>query len=255
MTGITYDSFSLNSNGVFVSDTDIFSGPPVNISAESLAEADGSVIVKRRLDSKVFRVEGYLTATTPAELDTLIDTLKTALNKQNQNFDIDYADGTRRYVATPRAPMISRPRGLNSAGWSCEFFCASPVGSAITAEDLIPSTVNTLSQATIPFTVNGSYKAEPVITITVTSVTGGTTKTITISNASTLRGISVTRTWANADVLEIDCLNKTLYVNNIPVEYTGQFPVWEPGNNGLNYLDDFTTRSTSIQAVYTRRFV
>lgn len=256
MTGITFDSFSLNSDGIYTTDPgDLFNAPPINVSAENLAEADGSVIVKRRLDPKVFTLSGYMVADTVVALDTLLDTFKNALNKQGQNFDVDYAGGTRRYVATPRNIMISRPRGLNSAGWSVEFYCAVPVGSETAPEDLFTTAVNTLSQVTQSFTVNGSYKAEPVLTITIDSITGGTTKTITLSNASTLRGISVTRTWIANDVLEVDCLNKTLYVNNTTVEYTGQFPSWDPGNNGIVYLDDFTTRSVDLAAIYTRRYL
>ena len=95
-----------------------------------------------------------------------------------------------------------------------------------------------------------------LITLTLTSVTGGTpSKSVIISNDSTLRGITVTRDWANGDVLEIDCLNKTLYVNDTVVAYSGQFPKWTPGGSGISYLDDFTTRSATLSAVYTRRFL
>jgi len=255
MTGITFDSYNLNGDGVYTTDTDVFSAPPINISAESLAESDGSVIVKRRIDPKVFQCEGYMVADTTEALDDLIDVFKTALNKQGQNFDIDYSGTTRRYVATPRNIVISRPKGLNSAGWSVEFYCAVPVGSLIAAENLFVTATTTLTQDTVSFTVNGSYKAEPLITVTIDSITGGTTKTITLSNASTLRGLSITRTWIATDVLEMDCLNKTIFVNNMAVEYTGQFPVWEPGNNGLTYLDDFTTRSVDIAGTYTQRYL
>lgn len=255
MTGIYYDSFSLNSDGVYTTDTDVYSAPPISLQDEKLAEADGSVIVKRTVEPKVFLCEGYMEADTISALDTLLDTFKRNLNKQEQNFDIDYADSVRRYVASPRNMIISRPKGLNTASWSVEFLAANPVGSDVDQSTLLASTAITSSQASSAITVNGSYKAEPVITMTLSAVTGGTSKTVTITNDSTLRGLTITRTWSAADVLEIDCLNKTVYINDTVVEFSGQFPSWEPGVSAIGYLDDFTTRTVDISATYYVRYL
>jgi hypothetical protein len=259
MIGIYFDVYSLQSSGTYgvhTTSTDIYSAPRLTTQDEKLAQADGSVIVKATLEPKVFSCDGYMIEADISALDTLLDEFKQALNKQNQNFDIDYAGSTRRYVATPRNIMISRDKGLNSAGWSVEFFCANPVGAEISTSALLAATVNTSSSLVSTITVNGSYVAEPLITVTLTAVTGGTTnKTITISNDTTLRGISITRDWSATDVLEIDCLNKTLYVNDTVVAYSGQFPKWTPGNGAISYLDDFTTRTVSIEATYTKRYL
>lgn len=255
MTGITYDSYSLNSDGVYTTETDVYSAPPINLQDEKLAESDGSIVVKRTVEPKIFQVEGFMTADTIANLETLLDTFKRNLNKLNQNFDIDYGAGTRRYVASPRNMMISRPKGLNTATWSVEFLAANPVGSDPVASTLLASTAITASQASASITVSGSYKAEPVITMTLTAVTGGTTKTVTITNDSTLRGLTVTRTWTAGDVLEIDTLNKTVYVNDTVVEFSGQFPSWEPGVSAVGYLDDFTTRTVDLSAQYFVRYL
>ncbi len=256
MIGILFDVFSLQAAGVYTTQTDVYSAPARQLDAEKLANADGSVVVNDSLQSKVFTCEGYMVADTVSDLDELIDTFKTNLNKRDGNFDIDYASSIRRYVATPRNITISRPKGLNTAGWSVEFFCANPVGSDIAESTLLAATIITSSSSIAAMTIAGSYIAEPVITVTITAVTGGTTnKSISISNDTTLRGITVTRDWIVGDVLEIDCLNKTLYVNNTVVDYTGQFLKWDPGNSGLSYLDDFTTRSVTLSAVYYRRFI
>lgn len=256
MTGLRFDNFSLQGNGVFTTDTDVYSAPARALAAEKLADADGAVIVKTSLEPKVFTCEGWLEAPTIAELDRLIDSFKRELNKQNQHFDLDYAGTIRRYVATPRNVVISRPKGLNTAGWSVEFYCANPVGADIEPRALLSGTAISTSAHIAPITVEGSYKAEPRIVVTISSVTGGTGgKTVSVSNDSTLRGLTVTRDWTNGDVLEIDCLNKTVYVNNAVVEFAGQFPAWEPGNSGISYLDDFTTRTVDLAATYTRRYL
>jgi len=256
MTGILFDVFSLQGNGVYTIKTDVYSAPPITIQDEKLAQADGSVIVKKQLAPKVFTCDGYMQMDTTANLDLLLDTFKRALNKQEQNFDIDYAGSTRRYTATPRNMIISREKGLNTCTWSVEFLCANPVGADISSSTLLSPTTISTSSSTAGITVNGSYKAEPKITITITAVTGGTGgKTVTISNASTLRGVAITRDWTAGDVLEIDSLKKTLFINNSVIDFTGQFPMWDPGNSGISYLDNFTTRTVSMTASYYVRYL
>lgn len=256
-TTVVFDVLSLQDGSqVFTTDTpDYFNAPPINIQAETLAESDGASIVKRKLDPKTFKMNGYMqTADTPS-LDLLIDSFKRALNKQNQNFDLAYGGSIRRHTATPQNIIISRDKGLNTAGWSVEFYCANPVGADTTTSSLLNATTITSSTSTSPITVDGSYKAEPFITVTVNSLTIGSGGTITISNDSTLRGLSVQRTWQPGDVLTIDVLNKNVYVNNGVVEFTGQFPVFDPGSGGIDYLDDFSARNVTISATYTRRFL
>src|SRR3954451_23038170 len=126
MIAVSYGTLDLQSGGICVTDTDVDSPPKNRVQAEGLAEADGSVIVKESYESKTFKVEGYLKATSISGLDSLLDTFKTALNVKPADFDIDHAGSTRRFVATPQNLTISRPRGLNTATFTVEFFCASP---------------------------------------------------------------------------------------------------------------------------------
>lgn len=255
-TSVRFDVLNLQDGlNIFTTDTNVYDSPPVLLQTEKLAETDGTVIVKKTLDAKTFKVEGYMQTDTTANLDLLIDSFKRGLNKQSQTFDIDYAGSTRRYIATPQNVALSRSKGLNAAGWSVEFYCANPVGMDITSSSLLGATIITSSTATSSIVVDGSYKAEPIIFVTLNSLTGAGNNTITVSNDATLRGVSVTRTWAAGDVLEIDCLNKTVYVNNGVVPFAGQFPSFDPGNGGIDYLDDFTARNASISATYTRRFL
>ncbi|WP_437440989.1 phage distal tail protein [Rathayibacter oskolensis] len=113
----------------------------------------------------------------------------------------------------------------------------------------------TAANQALPITVGGTYKAQPAIRLELTTVSGSGTRTITITNGSSLRGMSITRTWSAGDVLEIDSLNQTVYVNNIPTPFVGMFPSWEPGAGSVNYLDDFTARSANLTARYTRRWL
>lgn len=257
MTSIVYNGLNLQTGGFTIEDSDIFAMPANTIQMERLAEEDGSVLVKATYEPKSFSVTGSVIGADIPTTDGLIDTLKTALNTTKQNFDIDWAGSTRRYVATPQNAVITRPRGLAVATFSVTFQCESPAGMDTTGSTLLSATTITTSTSVNSWTVNGSYKAQPVITLTLGSVSStNPTDTITISNGSTLRGLSVVRTWAAADVLAIDCLNKTLYVNNLVTPFTGQFPTWDPGVGTVSYVDTFSTsRSATLSATYTRRFL
>lgn len=258
MINVTFDVLSLQNAtaGIFATDSpDLYDAPPIDVQDEKLAETDGSVIVKRLLGPKTITINGYMQTADVPSMDALIDLLKKNLNKQNQNLDIDYNGSTRRYTATMKQLAIARQKGLNTATWSAQFLCVSPVGADITSSSLLGATTITSSNQTASIINAGTYMAQPDITVTVNSFTGTTTNTITVSNDKTLRGISVSRTWLAGDLLEIDCLNKLVFVNNAAVAFTGQFPTWDPDNGGINYIDDFSARSITLAATYTARFL
>jgi hypothetical protein len=252
--GVKYGSYDMQGGGSVVTDTDVYSAPPNSIQADALAELDGSLIVKQRYTSKTFRVEGYLRADSIAALETLIDTFKRAMSVKNQAFDIDYAGGIRRYLASSQNTMISKS-SLTTAGFTVEFLSPDGMGWSLDSTALVTPTGITTSSASIPLTVAGSYQCEPKISVKLNTLSGGTTKTISITNDATLRGISVTRTWVAGDLLEIDSLAKTVFVNDIPVEFKGQFLTWAVGAGAVGYLDDLTARDATITASYTRRWL
>ncbi|MFF6951830.1 hypothetical protein ACFZAD_24625 [Streptomyces iakyrus] len=254
MIGILYGSFNMQGDGVTVTDTNVYSSPPNRIQADKLAESDGALVVKQQYDSKTFTVEGYLRADTLAGLETLMDTFKAAMAVKNQAFDIDYAGGVRRYLASAQNVIVAKSSNT-TAGFSVEFLSPDGVGWDVDGSPLLSASTLTTSNVLTSINVGGTYQAEPLVTVTVNSLTGGTDKTITISNGTTLRGLSVTRTWTAGDVLEIDSLKKSVFVNDIPAEFSGQFPRWSIGDGSVSYLDDFSTRDVTIEASYTRRWL
>lgn len=254
MIGVSYGDFNLQADGVTVTGTDVYSAPTNNIQADPLAERDGALIVKQQFGKKTFTVEGYIRKDTIIELEAALDTFKLAMSKKNQGFDIDYAGGIRRYLASAQNNIISR-RGLTSAGFSVEFVSPDGMGWDLESAVLISPTSISVSNTTLALSVGGSYKADPVVKVTVSAVTGGTSKTITLSNAATLRSVSVTRTWTAGDVLEIDTLKGSVLVNGIAHDFTGQLLSFDPGDGGIGYLDDFTTRTVALEASYTKRWL
>lgn len=252
--GIKFGGFDMQANGVIVITTDVYSTPNNEIQADELAEADGALIVKQRYTSKPFKVEGYIQKPTRLELDIARDAFTAALSAKNQPFDIDYAGGIRRYLASAQNIMIGYS-GATTYSFSVEFLSPDGMGWDLDSSSLITALNVTTASFDQPITVGGSYMAEPVIAVNLGSVTGGTTKTITLTNGVSLRGVSITRTWDSGDVLEVDSLKKTVFVNDIATDFFGQFPAWKTGAGFLGYLDDFTTRSVTINTSYTKRWL
>lgn len=257
MIGVKFGSYNLQdpAGGVWVTDTDVYSSPTNTIQTDALAESDGGLVVKQRYQSKTFKVDGLIRGDSIAELDMMLDQFKAAMASKNQAFDIDYAGGVRRYLANAQNVVLTRTRRLTSAAFSVEFQSPDGVGWSLNSTALIASEGITGSVVSVPVTAEGSYQVDPLISATFNTVSGGTAKTVTISNDVTLRGLSVTRNWATGDVLEIDCLNKTVFVNDLATEFSGQFPKWEPGAGALGYVDNLTSRDMTLRASYTRRWL
>lgn len=254
MIGVSFGNYNLQADGATVTESDVYSAPPNDIQAVELAERDGALIVQQRYKAKRFTANGHIQKTTVSELESALDAFKAAMAVKNQAFDIDYAGGVRRYAASAENIIITRS-APTSVGFSVEFLSPDGMGWDVESTELLaPSNVSASAQS-FPVTVGGSYQAEPLITVTLNSVTGGTAKTITITNGVSLRGISITRTWTTSDVLEIDSLTKSVYVNDVATDFLGQFPIWATGDGTIEYLDDFTTRSASISSSYTKRYL
>ncbi|KUM39022.1 phage tail domain-containing protein [Arthrobacter sp. EpRS71] len=254
MIGVKFGDFNLQANGVVVTNTDVYSAPVNKIQADPLAERDGALVVKQQYDSKTFSIEGYIRKDSIASLEMMMDTFKLAMSQKNKPFDIDYAGSTRRYLASARNSILSKS-SLTSAGFTVEFLSPDGMGWDLDTTSLISSTLITVSNSTTSLSVGGSYKADPAVKLTIGAVTGGTNKTITLSNATTLRSISVKRNWIAGDVLEVDTLKGLVLVNGVATDFSGQLLSFEPGDGGLGYLDDFTTRSVTLTASYTKRWL
>ncbi|AZZ51433.1 phage distal tail protein [Rathayibacter festucae] len=252
---LSYGALNLQTLPITSVESDVWSPAQKNIQTETLAQSDGSVYVRDSLETKTFTVSGWIRAATIAELDAALDALYLGLAPSQQPFEIDNGTGKRRYIATAQMPLISRAKGQTSAGFSIAFTVPSGVGQDLTERYLIQGYPITAASQAIPIAVGGTYKTQPSLRLELTTVAGSGTRTVTITNGTSLRGMAITRTWANGDIVEIDSLNQTVYVNSISTPFSGMFPQWGPGVGVINYLDDFTSRSANLTARYTRRWL
>lgn len=251
-----FDDYDYAANNLTIHQLDMYSRTPKSLQLEGLATEDGAVQVTSRYDAKPITIEGtFRPRETGADLEDDIDAFILAHQGDERVLDIPHGSSTRRFIASAQNVIISRERGAASmASFSVEFIVPEGFGSDTTSLELLNTTVTTQS-ADLAMTVGGNYKAQPDITLTVNSVTGGDpSKAIRLDNPGTTEGLTITSNWAAGDVLVLNSRDRKVYLNNEQIYAVGAFPSWKPGLQQLAYSDDFTTRDVDIVATYTRRW-
>lgn len=222
-----------------------------------LADADGSSIPAINYPSKKITIGGVIRGSTQADLDSRIDTFKGYFNGKDKNLDIAYGSSTRRYVATANAVSIVRQQTALYATFQIEFLCTNPFGIDTTATALFAThTGSTVATFTETPTVGGNAPFQlPIFTITLTALTGAGDYVL-ISNDNNNQEILIYGAGlANGDVIVIDCVERTVTLNGVEIDYSGTFLELEPGASSITYTNGFTTRTVTVAASYTKRWL
>ena len=201
------------------------SAPNRLLSLLKLARQDGSVIVDDTFDDKYIDIQGYLTASSAANLEAAIDSFKELISRKDKNLDIAFASGTRRYVCRSVSHEFDRDHfHLLYVPYTIRFFVVGMVGkdtSETTALNLTGQTAASISSGSI--TYGGTY--QPKLRHKITITTRGNADTARITNAAgdyievDLDGI------VNGDYIEIDEENQTVKKNgSVALNWRGKFP-------------------------------
>lgn len=251
MTNVTFNSYDLQTAAIITTNSTHYNAPSKSATMYPIAHANKSTIPFINYPNRRIVLTGHLVAGTVSALDTLCDTFKQEVDDKDGNLDFDYAGSTRRFVGTVVSTSIERPQGLSYALFTLEFDCIEPFGKDTSNTTAWSNTNQTGSIYTTAHSFEGTAPEQlPVITVTIDSVTDGS-NSITVKNNDTGKGITVSgQTFVATDVLEIDCVNRTVKVNSTEVDFTGEFPVFPPGTGNIRYQDNFTTRQFDINVVY-----
>lgn len=252
---VKYNGVDLHSvNGVSVLDRVVNDLPNRNVRMYKLARQDGSVTTTSEYSDKKIKITGAIVLPSREEAEAAIDAVRAIVAEPEGQIDVTVAGATRRWTGT-MSGMSSTLKG-GYATFAIEFTCADPFGTETSTVTLVNGTSNTASNNTFSMAIEGSYKAEPFITINYSAISGGTASTVSVYNAADGIGLDVTRTWTTGDILEIDNLNKTVQVNSTDVTRVGRFFSFLPGARGIGYNDTFSTsRTMTITATYQKRYV
>ncbi len=252
-TPLTFASNDLQTANIVTEDIDVADIPEKDLKIYALAGANRSKIPNDpNYPNRRIHLSGSLNAASIAAMDALEDTFKGYFRERDQNLDKGHNGGTRRFVASVESLVIKRPGGLAFADFEVGLVCTDPFGRETSTTSALSASGRTAATYSDNHTFLGNAPFQLAIaTITLSAVTGGTAKTITWGNAGNGQAISVTRTWAAADVLVINPVLNSVTVNGVEVDFTGAFPEFPPGAQSMAYDDGFTTRTFTISVVYT----
>lgn len=227
--------------------------PDREITMSKLARRDLSIITSAEYSSKPLTIQLKVCSGGRSDTEATIRQLKSLIQSVNAPVIALQGGLEIRYTATLRSFSTTWIGGA-TAMVTIGLIASDPIGYETSTTELLD--VNTTaSTANFSQVIGGSYTIQPIFTVTVNDVTDGTASIITIRNAKTGQGISVTRDWIDDDILSINSATKQISVNGDPVDFTGLFPTFSTGTQIVGYVDNFGDRDVNILGTYVRRVI
>lgn len=248
---VTFDGTSLQDTTYQVQDFmhESMDGRELNI--QRLADRDGGKLVDKISAPKRITLTGVIKGTSIDDLETNIDSLKQVLAKTEKNLDIEYASGTRRYVASVTRITIERRHfHITFAPFSVEFTVSNPpFGKTLdtsTYEGTHAFTGTGTWEGTYVFT--GTAPPMPIIEMTVNSAANF--NAVTFTNSESGHAITVDRTFSATEVLTIDTDAYTVDVDGTAVDFSGQFPEFVADGNAFKVAVRANSCNITLKMIY-----
>lgn len=245
---ISFNSNDLQTAYLLVNKINKSDAPARELHSENLSIQDGFVVVSNYWRSRTITIAGTLDASSSAHLGTLLDELKENLSGVNKNLDVDYAGGTRRYKAT--LSKLDAPEdfyNITHLPYTAEFVC-QPFGYGTSEISFTSSDVTAASQDET-LTITGTYRPNPLITITFGTSASATS--VVLTNTSTGDIITISDTFTDGDVLAINTDTHKVTKNGTQIEFSGPMPGFVTGTNYITIDMSGTTINYDLVITYT----
>lgn len=233
---ISYNSFSLQDSNFKTKDIIYRDLPAKVLDLEPLPRRDGFRFVNAYYSDKQITASGNVTADTEAELRTVVDNMKKALDTDEANLDIDDGGSTVRWVCSVESIDVPEQHfNITRLPYSISFKC-QPFGKTTAITTTTNSIVNTAS-ATNTIVVTGSAVPRPVIRWTVSgtpssAITGVSLVNSTTTDTITFTGLALS---GSGDYLEVDTDSMSAVQNTgsgeVEIDFTGVFPRFVTSTN------------------------
>jgi len=246
-TSITFNSTSLQDSNVISRKITHESNDHRRLNIQGIGRF-GAKVVDDSFDVKKITLEGTIKDTSKANLEARIDNLnKYLLGVIDKNLDIGYSSGTRRYVATCTAFIVTREYyTINCVDFQAEFIVGKPFGKGLDTNTLEFLACTTAERDSINFT--GSARPLPKIKLTVTSETN--LSQIEFQNTTTGDKITIIKDFTAGDILIIDCDELSVTLNGVEIDYQGVFPQFEMGWNDFYCWFEGTAYNVDLKVIY-----
>jgi len=210
---------------------------------------DSFDIVDVKYSRKIITVTGWLISNSVANLRTLRDNFMHNLRPSEGDLTIDYGSSTLVYKATVQSIDVPEEFWhITQLPFTATFLC-EPFGKTAL---LSPAawTVLGVGATDRGACITGTYKAKPIITITVVTETNMTI--FKWDNVTTGDWIQVEPTggFNNGDIIVINCENETVALNGTNQDFTGVFPLFNPRINNITVTNTATACNVTVSYTY-----
>jgi len=239
--------------GVDLYNYDFTTLPDRDIKIYKLARRSLSIVTSSEYTQKSIPVWMDICSGDRQDTEATVTAVKALLQPQNGEVKVLQSGVEVVYTATMNEFNIE----WNGSHAYCQiiFLASTPVGTNTAETQGVNMVGATTASASQTFTVGGSFIVEPLITIVINSVTGGTGESISLFNAKNNQGITIEGDFADGDIITVDSKNYSVQQNGVVLDFTGLFPTFQPGAQQLVYVDTFTTRNVDIVATYNEQLV
>ena len=252
MRTINFDGTSINSGNYIVKNIRHDSATDRDLFMYELTRESGAELVSTYYTPKKIIIEGIIKGTDVDNLETNVDTFKKLMSGKNKILDIEYASGTRRYIATARVIQIERDYyNLTYIPFSVEFTIPAGFGmdTAVTTYQTVSIMVHTLEDTSL--TIAGTAVPKYNIEIEFASATNVTGVSLTINGDK----ITVDESITYGQILVIDAENKKVTIDGTEKDYTGLFPRLQLGSNIYKIVTNSTSHSYHVSINYTKKYL
>lgn len=243
--------------GLTVLATNPYHPPRRDVNSSNVARTNKGKINSAFYVERLIMVRIEISRNSRALMEASLDSLNALLQPKEKALTLPQSGTLRTYCVTFSDFEADEDTegGMYLRG-NLIFTCSDRYGYDLAATQLLAFTGFTSQSRSDALSFGGSAEWQcPVITITFTSVTTGTNKSVIIGNDNTGQALTITRTFASNDVLVIDTLNRTVKVNGTEVVFTGAIPEWNVGTGYWSYRDTLGGRTITAMLTVVRRYV
>lgn len=203
---------------------------------------DGVVIIDDRFDVKFIDIKGVLVGSSPADLQSKIDTLNELFSRKDVNLDITPDGGSaRRYVVRLiSAVEYSREHYHNDfVPFRARFLVPTGIGkdtsstNALTVSNITTERSPSPTGSHVP-DFDGSAKPKAQITLRLDTIGKADLLTLTDDDTSKTIKIEVDDNFSNGDEIVIDVEQQTVENNDVEIPFRGELPDYDLGENNIH---------------------
>lgn len=255
-TVVSFDGTDLSTiSGLRILATTAYQPAKRKLATSDIARTNRSTIDSAFYNKRTVSIGIGINRATRDLVEQSLDSLYTILQGREKILQVKQSGGNRQYTAT-YSDTVFKVEGGAYIEAALVFETSDHFGYDANPTLLLQVSGYTSGQRTDALTVGGSAPwQQPIITLTLTSLTGSSTRSVIIGNGATGQAVTISRTWASGDVIQISAPDGTVKVNGIAVAWSGAIPEFAPSTGYLTYSDTFTARTFSNNVIYYKRYV